>query len=312
MAAALLVIGGCQGTPRPGDEHKAPSPTPLAVLLDGEIEGEVLGQRLQSPAGLAVDQRGILTLVDAGNDRLVRFDMDLNPQRDVGGFGSQPGLFDDPGYITVDNDLNLYVSDAGNLRICRYNNRLAYVDEITLEDDDDPLKYGRPSGVALTDYGEAWVCDKELHRLIVFDNIGRFSRFVGEFGYSGGGLHKPEKVVRDKSDHFWVCDAGNSRIVVYDEYGNFEYEIFHELFDYPKALVFDPAGRVWVLDAGTNLLFCLNRKGEELLVSGPLITGSDRPLKAPADLAFTADGRLVISDSGNHRLMICRIVFESE
>ncbi len=307
----LLTLVGCGGGPRTEREQGKNLPVPLTVVYDTEISGQVLGKRISSPIGVDVDRRGVLYAVDAGNHRLIRFNPDLDPLRDMGGYGSQQGLFGEPSYVTVDNDLNVWVSDPGNRRISRHDSYLNYVDEIDLRDDDDPLKFAHPSGIALTNFGEVWLCDRDNNRLALFDNIGIFDRFVGEFGYSGGGLRDPGKIVAVDGEQFFVCDAGNSRVVVYDEYGNFSYAIEDPAFVAPQSLTFDEQGRVWILDIDTGLLFCFGPDGRFLLSVGPTIPGTDKALKAPSDLAFGADGRLIISDTGNHRLLVCRVAYEN-
>jgi len=277
--------------------------------VEREISGHVLGQALRAPWGLAADRRGSLYLADGGNNRVIAFDDQLLPVRDAGGYGSEQGLMDRPSYLTVDNDLNLWVSDVGNKRICRFDNKLNYVDEIELYDAQDPLKFGTPSGIAVTGYGEVWMCDRETHRLVVFDNIGRFDRFLGDFGYSGGSMRNPEKILLGRDGDFYVCDAGSRRVAVFDEYGTFQRELVDDQFSYPCALTFDSTGVVWVLDSGTNLLYGLDGQGQELLVMGPLLPGTSLPMKNPTDLLFTRDGLLVISDSGNNRLLICRVAY---
>ncbi len=310
VPALLLILVGCGGNSgiRPGPESSIPKP--VALLLDKEISGLILGQRLRQPAGVAVDNRGALYLCDAGNNRVIRFEPDLRSSREMGGYGSQPGLFDQPSFLVVDNNLNLLVSDAGNKRLARYNSKLNYVDEILLIDDEDPLKYGIASGVAVNEYGEVWMSDRENNRVVVFDNVGRFSRFIGEFGYSGGQLSSPGKIIYDNHDRFFVCDAGNSRIVVYDDYGNFSRQITNQAFDYPVAVTFDKGHHLWILDGATGRLFYFSRNGRELMVTGPLLPGTNLPLRNPTDIAMLPDGRLVISDTGNNRVLVCRIVFE--
>jgi len=247
-----------------------------------------------------------------GNHRLIRFDRDLTPFRDIGGHGRLPGLFDQPGFVTVDNDLNILVSDAGNQRICRHDAYLEYVDEISLIDDDDPFMYGHPSGVAPTAYGEVWVCDNDNNRLAIFDNIGRFDRFVGDFGYAGGELAAPQKIVTYDSDKFYVCDGGHGRVVVYDEYGNFEGEIVNQRMVLPRAIAFDKDGLIWLLDGVSSTVLCLDREGREYLVIGPTIAGTTTPLETPSDIAFTLDGRLAIADTGNNRVLVCRIIYPDQ
>jgi hypothetical protein len=48
---------------------------------------------LGRPTGLAVDGRGVLTVVDAGQDRIRQFDGDGRPLADWGGAGAAPGQF---------------------------------------------------------------------------------------------------------------------------------------------------------------------------------------------------------------------------
>ncbi len=307
---ALLVLIGCGGPSKPKPEQSA-APLPLAVLVVETIDGRILGEVLQSPCGLAVDRLGAMYLVDAGNNRLVRFERDLKPLKDFGGYGAEGGLFNRPEYVCVDNDLNVLVTDLGNRRINRFNSRLNFVSEIILEDEEDPLMFGEPSGVALGGYGAVWWCDRENDRLVILDNVEQFDRFVGDYGYAGGQLHSPEKIVAGSDDDFYVCDAGNARLVVYDEYGNFEREMFHRSMQYPKALAFDGDGRMWVLDSEAAVLFCFDASGRLLLEMGPMLPGTGERLKNPSDLAFAADGRLIIADTGNHRLLVCSVAYQN-
>jgi len=287
------------------------APLPLAVLVETTISGRILGEILRSPRGLAVDRLGAMYLVDAGNNRLIRFDRDLNPLHDFGGYGGDAGLFNRPEYVSVDNDLNLLVTDLGNRRLDRFDTRLNFVSEIVLEDEEDPLKFGEPSGVALGGYGAVWWCDRENDRLVIMDNVEQFDRFVGDYGYAGGQLHSPEKIVVGNDDNFYVCDAGNARLVVYDEYGNFEREIYNRAMRYPRSMVFDGDGRLWVLDSSLGALFCLDPSGRLLLETGPMLPGTGNRLDNPSDLAFTIDGRLIISDTGNNRLLVCQIAYQN-
>ena len=227
---------------------------------------------------MSVDLKGNLLVSDAGNDRLIRFIPALVPDIDIGGFGQGEGRFSRPTFMTFDNGLNLLISDEKNRRIARYNSQLIYVDEIPFYDSDDPLKFGYPSGVATTDYGEVWVADREKNRIAVFNNVGQFDRFVGDYGYPGGQLSTPEKIISD-SQGFLVCDAGNSRLVQYDHYGSFEKQIKSRDFGYPIAAVRD-SSLLWVLDGSTSEIFCLDARGNIVFHTGPSIPGNNLSLSS--------------------------------
>ncbi|UCC44062.1 MAG: NHL repeat-containing protein [Candidatus Zixiibacteriota bacterium] len=309
MLLTAILIGGC-GTARREPVAAEISPRrPVAVVIDTVISGSVLGHALREPVGLAADRQGVLYVTDAGNQRILQFSSDLKPMREIGGYGSEPGQFDRPGYLALDNSLALVVVDGGNRRLARYDSRLNFFAEIRLEDDEDLLKYGYPSGVAVTDYGEVWVADRQNNRIALFDNQARFERFVGDFGYTGGQLRGPEKILRDGRGGFIVCDAGNSRLVAYDEYGNFSRELKSADFDYPAAAAVDHLGWLWIVDGSSNRLDCLSLQSEPILAVGQRLPGADGSLRSPSDVVVMDGNRIVISDTGNNRLLVGRIIY---
>lgn len=301
-----LLLLACGSVPSPGglEKHQRGAGV-VDLIIEQIIEGEVLGQKLLRPIGVAIDKLGRIYVVDAGNNRLLQFSSERKAVREVGGFGTGSNLLNDPSYVTVDNDLNLVVSDEGNRRMVRFDQTLNFVEEIRFEDPDNPLDLGRPSGLALTSYGEMWVSDEERNRIAVFDNTGNFDRFVGDFGDASGQLSSPGKIIRYPEHGFMVADAGNGRLVVYDEFGTFDFKISNEYFDYPIAAA--PYGQqTWVLDQRSGLISLVSNSGSILFSVGPQLIGSFKPLRQPSDLAVMADGRLFISDTGNNRLLICR------
>jgi hypothetical protein len=304
-----LVASACQRPPHTAADAPQPTARPLALIVEKVIEGEVYGKRLSRPFGIAVSAAGPTFVADQGNNRLLLCSADLTPVADAGGLGSDVGLFNELSFITMDGTLSLLLSDEGNRRVCLYNNRLAYVSQIDFYDEEDPLKFGRPSGLALTDYGETWIADRINNRIAVFDNLGQFDRFVGDFGYSGEQLTSPEKIIAGRDDEFVVCDAGGGRLVKYDLFGSFVGEVILESLDYPIAATL-LGDQLWVLDGGKGGLVCLDPKGRELAHLGPALVGVDGDLKEPSDVAALADGRLVISDTGNNRLLVCRVISE--
>lgn len=297
---------GCSPAANIREEKSAAAP-PVAIVVLKEISGEILGDKLILPAGLASDFNGNIFVADVGNNRVIRFDHDLIPIDEIGGQGINEGLLDEPSFLHVDNGLNLIVAERGNRRLSRFDSRLNFVDVIFFDAFDDPTRFGFPSGVAVTDFGEIWVADHEKNRLVVFDNLGKFDRFAGDFGQSGGPLLRPEKIIIDDYGRILVCDAGNGRLMVYDEYGNFLHRIHVDGLEYPQAVATDGAD-LWLLDGHTGVLFYLDRGGHPLFRVGPAIAGSDKLLKQPSDIILLDDNRLLISDSGNNRLLLCRII----
>ena len=311
IVLVIAVVSGCATSPQVEPEVKQFDNPPVALLVEQEINGVILGQKLHAPKGVATSRSGELYVVDAGNSRLLKFSDKLMPIREAGGFGGQPGLFDQPAYLTVDNDLNLYVTDVGNRRICRYNTRMEFVDEIQFSDNDDPLAFGEPSGVATTAYGELWVADRTGNRVAVFDNIGRFDRYVGGYGYRGKQLYEPAKIIARSRDRFIVCDPGNHRLVEYNQYGDYLRTLADNVVDYPVAATAD-RHVIWLLDATAGEILALSNDGDIIFTSGALLPGTGVALKDPRDMCLLDDDRLVITDTGNNRLLVCRILHEND
>jgi sugar lactone lactonase YvrE len=308
MVLVAVSLAACGGARRADVNEAVPPDAPSALVVDTIIEGPILGQPLRAPYGAAVDFRGNLYLTEAGNHRLIRFTPDLVPRGEVGGFGGDAGLLDRPGFVTVDNGLTLLVADRGNLRLVRYNATLTYVNEISLLDFDDIGEFGEPSGVALSNYGEIWVADRDRNRLAVFDNVNKFERYIAEYGYSGGQVSVPEKLVETADGGFYVCDAGNGRISLYDQYGNYVRSLGHGKVGYVVAAAVDKSRGLWVLDGELGRLLFLTTSGRILFETSSQITGLDRPLKGATDIELLSDGRLLVVDSGNNRLIVCRIL----
>lgn len=310
-AISLVLILACSHTALKRPLTAGVGSVPAAIVVDRILPTMMLDQDLRSPAGLACDSDGSVYIVDQGNDRVIKLSDNLLPLYDVGGRGPDLGLLDKPQFVVVDEGRGIVVSDSENRRLERFSSRLEATDQIKLDDPDDPLKFGQPSGIALTDNGAYRIADILRNRLIELDNVGVFNRFVGDLGERGGQLNAPRKVLIDNDQNVFVCDAGNARVIVYDRFDNLLRIISHELMSYPVAAIFDRSGNIWVLDQASAQIFCFSPSGA-LLTDKPIqVLGVTPPFDKPSDLALLSDGRLLISDSGNNRLVVCRVIRHS-
>ncbi len=275
----------------------------------GVISGTILGRQLAHPVGITSDDRGNLYLVDAGNNRLIKFDSDLRPVRDAGGFGYAEGLLNGPTHIEIDNNLNLYVSDPGNQRVSIYDASLNFAEVVSLIDDEDPLKYGRPSGLVVNRFGEVWIADYDKAQILIYNNVRQFSRIIGGSETIGLFLN-PEGMCNAPNDRVLVCDAGNGMIKIFDNIGVQRDDIGYGMLDYPFDAVCDRYGNIWVCDAEQNKIFCFNMAGDRLFGIGESGSEGSYSFDNPCGLTVTPDGRLVISDKGNNRLVIYEILYQ--
>jgi len=278
----------------------------IFLIVERVISGPILNVALSEPFGLAESRDGSIFVVDRGSSRVIRFNADLVPEKQIGGFGLGTETFNRPTFVTVDNSLNIYVADENNRRVARFDARLNFVDDIKFADEEDPFKFGYPSGIGVTSYGEVWIGDREKNTLCLFNNVGRFDRFLGEFGSPEGQLSRPEKIVSETGGKFYVCDAGHSRIVIYDEFGNYSRKLELREIEYPISVAIEKDA-LWILDGASSRIHYADKDGRNLQQFGPILPGDQTAMKEPSDMILLRDGRLLISDSGNRRLLTCRI-----
>ena len=305
----LLISLSCSSAKKSSASPQEVSQIKIDLVFEKEIRGVFFNLNMSKPYGLAVDFQKNIYLSDAGNNRIIKFDRDLKPLRQIGGFGSSEGQFNLPTYISFDNGLNMMVSDEKNRRVARFNSQLLYVDELEFTDEEDPLKFGYPSGITFTNYGEVWIADRDNNQIAIFNNIGKYSHSLGEFGASGGQLQSPEKIIRDQQDNFLVCDAGNKRIIKYDSYGSYVQDFKNVDFEYPISVLLYQ-DKMFVLDSELGSIFCMDKNGQMLAELPSLLLGDKTALLNPSDFIFIAPDKILIADTDNNRLVLGKLIIE--
>ena len=308
LITILIFLPGCKPKSTIISEQKSGRP-PEGLIPLQSIEGVVLGKKISEPFGLTSDMAGHVYLVDAGNNRLIRFNEDLKPVRDAGGYGGDEGLLNSPSHISIDNNLNLYVADGGNQRVAVYDTRLNYAKQIELTDPDDPVKFGRPAGLRVNRYGELWVADRDKSKIWIFNNIGLFDRSIGGIESTGGFLLSPAGITSDRQGRTLVCDKGNRLVKIYDSFGIFLSEFGHRQMENPTGISIDNQGNIWVLDSKRPGLFCFDSDGNLIFTPEEYDYSGDYVLIKPVDLTITPDNKMIISDFGKDRLLVYQILY---
>lgn len=213
---------------------------------------------MSRPYGVYVDAAGRLWVTDLSNNRVLRFDNASNipsgsPADKVLG---QPDFVtgtDNTGGISASSMLrpisvfgdaagNLYVSDRDNRRVLRFNNAaakdngdpadgvLGQPDFVTTTAGLDASTMGdRAWGIFVDATGRLWVCDRDNHRVLGFDNaaakpngaaadvvLGQADFVSNATALTAAGLTDPKGVFMDGMGRLFVADEGNNRIKVYN------------------------------------------------------------------------------------------------
>lgn len=134
---------------------------------------------------------------------------------------------------------------------------------------------------------------------------------IGGQGTAKGQLNSPSDVSVDGSGNIYVADTNNNRIEKYDAQGNFAASaggFGSEIsLNQPWSIAVASDGSVFVADTWNHKMVKLDsdlNKVKEWGTGGQVDAGGD-PMKlfGPRDVVLTSDGKLLITDTGNERVI---------
>lgn len=282
IAFVLLALSPSVLAPAPGPAQDASS-----VLLPAR------------GTSIDVDVTGKLYVLDADANTLVVLDREGRPASRIGGAGWESSRFDRPSGLWARNGLDIVVADYGNHRIQRFDKSLSFVSQLaTRESDKTAERFGYPADVALSRFGDLYVCDGENVRIVKFGPQSVYERAFGGLDAGPGRLRAPAQIEPGPRDRVFVLDEG--RVLVYDPFGNYLGRLGEAVLRNPAAIFADDAGAV-VVDGDSTLVF-----NEEDMLAGVIptsrLTGlTDAPVRsivagAGRIYALTPDGVWVTPD----------------
>ncbi|MBI5624054.1 MAG: hypothetical protein HY924_09765 [Elusimicrobia bacterium] len=282
-----------------------------AVSASSNRGGAAAANTLSYPNGVAVDAAGAVWVADSGNNRVLRYAAPAGngPSANLvlgqaafnaNGFNTSAATMDYPTAVAVDAAGNVWVADAGNNRVLKFNT---------------PPTNGASAGLVL---GQA----------------GFVTRTAAA---SLAGMDFPMALALGAGNTVWVADFGNSRVLRYDapalngadaarvlgqadftsNVANRGGAVAANTLSYPLSVAVDGTD-VWVADAGNSRLLRflapaadgvaadLELGQADLLSGAPNrggVVASATTLAEPAGLAVAVGGDVWASDSLNHRVL---------
>ncbi len=311
-----------------GQEQAAPTRLRIVEVL-GE-RGTGAGQ-FQYPTGVAVDSAGILYVADSYAHRLKRITPDGGVSV-IGGRGSGRAQFLSPQGVATDEDGSFYVVEQGNCRVQKFTHD-GILTLVFGRPGREPGEFSGPTGISVAPgSGDIYVADTGGSRVQRFSFEGRFLNALGQ---SGPGLSSPQAVAAAPGGTVYVAETFAQRLVRFDPLGRLDRQIGGVRprrygasspvpLNQPRALALDPAGLLYVADAGEpdpatgetrGRLQCLSltedrpviatiekigRSLGSLMRPGGVAVGppSDRPV--PGRISW---GDVYVADTLNHRIL---------
>jgi sugar lactone lactonase YvrE len=127
-----------------------------------------------------------------------------------------------PGSLAIDRENRLlYVSDieldqvlvydADSFKLLRKIGTTGHKHELTT-----PGDFAKPTGLAVDQEGNLYVCDTLNDRIEIFDADGKFISTFGKNGDGPGYFARPKGVAIDGDGHIWVADGMQDRVQVFN------------------------------------------------------------------------------------------------
>jgi len=306
LVTAVAIIGGGAGlyvANRPVPEV----PVPVSVVQAAGVHGPGAGG-LDSPRGLAVAPDGDVYVADLSNARVAVFGPDGAFKFNFGKLGPEPGKgkpgeFNEPSGVAVAPDGSVYVADAWNGRVQKFDAQGHSLGEYG----GARYSFYSPRNVAVDRAGNLYVADTGNSAVKVIDPTGKLLKVLGGPGSGKGQCNEVFGVAVDSRGDIFVADHGNKRIHKFGPLPAGEFIKDRKVPGWQLAdpfwphLAVDARDNVYAVDSGNRKIWIFDN---DLKYRGTI--GGDQPgnpFAAPLGLAFDSAGSLWVSDMANNKLL---------
>ncbi|CAI8032142.1 E3 ubiquitin-protein ligase TRIM71, partial [Geodia barretti] len=172
---------------------------------------------LACPYRIAFNSHQEMIVSECGGHRLSIFDIRGQKIRTFGSLGDSPDQMILPAGIATDDTDNIYVSSCHKLQKFTSSGELT---KCIGRRGSKEGEFDDPRGVTLYD-NEVYVCDRNNHRIQVFNLDLNFVRSIGSPGKGKCELYTPFDVKFDTAGNMYVAELLNGRVQVMDPSGQF-------------------------------------------------------------------------------------------
>ena len=255
---------------------------------------------MNRPYGIAFNSRGEM-IVSESDAKVSVFDIRGQRVRTFGSYGDRSEQMCYPAGIAIDDMDNIYVGNRYKLQ--KFTSRGELLKCVG--------QYGRKEGEfnvirGLTVYRQqVYVCDRDNHRIQVFNLDLNFIRSIGSRGKGRGELNWPHDAKFDIAGNIYVVEYANERVQVMDSSGRFIRVFGREgegKLDGPMALhIADKY--VYVSDYSHHRIVVYETSGQFVTSFGSK-GQTEGKFYCPFCITSCADGFIYVCDQDNDRVQI--------
>jgi len=259
---------------------------------------------LRYPTALATDRQGNVYAIDAGNQRVQKFDSRGQFLTMWGDIGDGNGQFvfrisgPIPGGIAVNERGTVYISDYYD-RVQAFDSSGRFLLQWGNQGTGDG-QFDFPTGMAVDGQGMVYVGDAGNHRIQKFDRYGHFLLQWGRQGSGDAAFMCPSGIAVNRHNQIIVGDADNSRMQIFDDTGH-----FLAAWGNPSAsavqsecqpgVAVDRQGNIYVVRNNTDHIEKFDQDGRSLGTWGSTGTG-DGQFIYPSGIAVDDHGSVYVAD----------------
>ncbi|CAH1261580.1 TRIM3 [Branchiostoma lanceolatum] len=171
-------------------------------------------------------------------------------------------------------------------------------------------QFNGPCGVTVSDEGEIFVTDRENQRIQVFALRGTFVFFVRQFPtvVSGGQKMRPSDVAMDGKGNLWAVGSTKSAefAVQYTKQGRVQRKFDLQKTGWVRGVAVDTRKNHILITQTTGGLSNPHGEVRVFRPDGTLVrtVGQQQWMKHPQYITVDMDGRILVSDWGDHRVYV--------
>ncbi|MBN1853721.1 MAG: hypothetical protein JW829_13395 [Pirellulales bacterium] len=189
--------------------------TTEGILLDEKTIGGTMGQgpgEFSLVADVVQDSKGNYYIAEYGeNDRIQKISSDRKYLLQWGSHGNEPGQFQRPQNLAIDEQDRIWVADACNHRIQVFDTDGEFL-FLWGQRGAAPGQLYYPYDLVLDDQNHVYVCEYGNHRIQKFTRDGKSLGCWGSSGRAEGELFNPWALVLDSRGSIHVLDTNNHRV----------------------------------------------------------------------------------------------------
>ena len=183
---------------------------------EGKFKFSFGSKRLKRPSGIAYyEKEGNIYISDTSAHIIYVCDKNGEYKYSIGSRGIDPGLFNFPTHLCIDDSGQLFVSDTLNYRVQVLSSDGKFL-RMFGRQGDRPGDFAHPCGIAADRFGHIYVTDRQFENVQIFDNDGRILMAFGREGDELGEFWLPAGVSIDSRNRIYVADSFNKRIQIFE------------------------------------------------------------------------------------------------